>query len=293
MYYLLLGAAWIVPHLSAWMVRALARWLGLLAWLVAAGPRKQAMSNAIHVLGAEVLDTAAGRCRLRRVVRGMFCNVISNYLDICLLPFPKWQKYKLERSLVRNEEYLKEILSLGKGMILFSAHFGPFAHLAYWLGELGYHVTIPVENLENKQTMRLLQRLRRRSSSHVNYVPLGGSTALRALFQALRKNHVVLITADRAVIGRSVVCDFFGAPARLPIGLVDLAIRTGAPLVGAVGWYSTKTRIHAEIIPLTLALPEEDRQRPEVLHAALVNELEQVIRARPEQWIVLSKVWED
>lgn len=271
----------------------LAHWLGVLVWLLAVGPRKQAMSNAVHVLGAEMLHTLAGRRKLRRVVRGMFCNAISNYLDICLLPFSKWQKYKLERSFVRNAEYLQEVLSLGQGMILFSAHFGPFAHLAYWLGELGYHVTIPVENLKSRKTMRLLQHLRRRSSSNVNYVPLGSSAALRALFQALRKNHVVLITADRAVIGRSVVRDFFGAPACLPIGLVDLAIRTGAPLVGAVGWYSTKTRIHAEIIPLTLTLPEEDRRRPEVLHAALINELEQVIQARPEQWIVLSKVWED
>ncbi|MGH2508765.1 MAG: hypothetical protein ACRDHZ_15370, partial [Ktedonobacteraceae bacterium] len=90
-----------------------------------------------------------------------------------------------------------------------------------------------------------------------------------------------------------VIRDFFGAPARLPSGLVDLSIRTGAPLVGAVGWYSSSTRVHADFIRLTLALPEEERQKPEVLQAEIIAELEQVIRARPEQWIVLSKVWED
>lgn len=291
MYYLFLWGGRIVPRLPPWLLRMLPRLLGSLAWLVATGPRQQATSNVRHVLDAKAQRTATGRRKLQRVVRGMFRNNVSNYLDAFLIPCMKNRQKDLYQRHLLHEEHLKEALSLGKGAIVFSAHFGPFTYLAWWLVALGYQVTIPVENLKNERLMRLTLDLRNQSG--VNYLPLGGSAPMRAIFQALRQNQVVLITADRAVEGESVVCDFFGAPARLPIGLVNLSIRTGAPLVGAIGWYSSKARVHADFIRLTLALPEEDRQRPEVIQAAIIAELEQVIRARPEQWIVLSKVWVD
>ena len=116
---------------------------------------------------------------------------------------------------------------------------------------------------------------------------------MRAIIQALRKNQIVLILADRAVEGESVVRNFFGAPARLPIGPINLSIRTGAPLVGALGWHSSRRRISGKFIRLTMALPEEQRKQPDVLEETWLRELEGVIRAHPEQWVVLSQVWED
>ncbi|MGH2478510.1 MAG: lysophospholipid acyltransferase family protein, partial [Ktedonobacteraceae bacterium] len=290
MYYLFLWAARIVPRLPRWFLRALPNLLGPLAWLLASGPRKRATSNARHVLGAEVQLTAAGRRRLRRVVRGMFRNSVRNYLDAFLMPSVKTQDV-LQRFSAIHEEYVQEALALGKGAILCSAHFGPIEYLAPWFTTQGYQVVIPVESLKDERLLRLMLDLR--NSSGVTYVPLGGSAPMRAIIQALRKNQVVLITADRAVVGESVVRPFFGAPARLPIGLVHLSIRTGAPLVGALGWYSSKTRIRGEFMRLTLALPEEDRKRPELLHAALIAELERVISAHPEQWVALSQIWEE
>ncbi|MEO7020946.1 MAG: lysophospholipid acyltransferase family protein [Ktedonobacteraceae bacterium] len=290
MYYLFLWATRIVPRLPRWLLRALPGLVGPLAWLVAVGPRKQATSNAQHVLGADVQRTAAGRRRLRRVVRGMFRNSVSNYLDAFLMPSMPSQEV-LHRLCIMHEEYLEEALALGKGAIIFTAHFGPFEYMAPWFVAHGYQVVIPVENLKDERLLRLM--LAMRNSSGISYIPLGGSAPMRAIFQALRKNQIVVITADRAVEGESVVRDFFGAPARLPIGPVNLSLRTGAPLVGGLGWHSSKTRISGEFIRLTLALSKEDRQQPEVVHGALLTELERVIRAHPEQWVVLSKLWEE
>ncbi len=290
MYYLFLWASRLVPRLPRWLLRALPDLVGPLAWLVAIGPRKHATNNARHVLGAEVQRTAAGRRRLRRVVRGMFRSSVRNYLDAFLMPSIKAQDV-LDRLSITHEDYVQEALALGKGAIICSAHFGPIEYMAPWFTAHGYQVVIPVEGLKDERLLRLMLKLR--NSSGITYVPLGGSAPLRAIFQALRKNQIVIITADRAVVGESVVRTFFGAPARLPIGLVDLSIRTGAPLVGGLGWHSSKTRLSAEFMQLTLALPEEDRTRPEVLHAALITELERIIGAHPEQWVVLSQIWEE
>lgn len=288
-YYLFLWASRIVPRLPGWLLRFLPAMIGPLAWLVAVPARKQATINARHVLGSGVQQTRAGRRKLRRVVRGMFRNSMSNYLDAFLMPTLSYQELSRRLS-IEHVEYLEEALALGKGAILFSAHFGPFEYLAQWFAANGYQVVIPVESLKDERLLNLMLKLRK--SNGVNYVPLGGSAPMRTIIQALRKNQLVLITADRAVEGESVVRDFFGAPARLPIGPVNLSIRTGAPLVGAFGWHSSKGRIEGEFIRLTLALCEEERKQPDTVEGALIGEMERMISAHPEQWVVLSRIWE-
>lgn len=288
MYILFRLAAWIVPRMPRWILRLLPDILGPLVWLLGGRARRQATRNMLKVLGSDIRKTTAGRRRLRRVVRTMFCRSMGNYLDAFLLPALKHDAI-LQYITIDNEECIQEALKLGKGAILFSAHFGPFEAMAQWFTARGYQVVIPVEKLKDERILRLIVRLR--SSSGVTFVPLGGSTPMRMIMQTLRKNQVVLITADRAVEGESVIRDFFGAPARLPMGPVNLSIRTGAPLVGAFGWYSSRKSIHASFTPLTLALSEEERQQADVVAAALVQRMEQVISMHPEQWVVFSQVW--
>ncbi len=290
MYFFFLWASRIVPHLPRWFLRMLPGMLGPLAWLFAGQARRQATINARHVLGLEIQRTVAGRRRLWRVVRGMFRNGVSNYLEAFLTPRLSRQEI-LHRVYAEHEEYLEEALALGKGVILFSAHFGPFEYLAHWLAAKGYQVVIPVERLKDERLLRLMLQLR--SHKGVQFIPLGGSAPMRTIIQTLRKNQIVLITADRAVEGESVIKDFFGAPARLPIGPVNLSLRTGAPLVGALGWHSSRRRISGEYIRLTLALSEEERRQPDVVEEALIRELERIIRTQPEQWVVFSPIWEE
>jgi lauroyl/myristoyl acyltransferase len=289
-YYLFLWASRIVPRLPRWLLRLLPKMLGLLAWLVATAPRRRATSNALHVLGFDVQRTAAGRRKLRRVVRGMFRSTVSNYLDAFLMPTLSPQEL-LKRLTVEHVDYVEEALALGKGVILCSAHFGPFEYITQWFAAKGYEVVIPVENLADERLLKLMLKLRR--SSGVNFVPLGGSAPMRTIIQSLRKNQLVLITTDRAVEGESVVRDFFGSPARLPIGPVNLSLRTGAPLVGAFGWRASKDRIDGTFVRLTLALGEEERKQPECVEGVVIREMERVISAHPEQWVVLSQMWED
>lgn len=288
MYTFFRWASWIVPRLPRWFLRLLPLVIGPLAWLLGASVRKRATRNASHVLGPEIRSTAAGRRKLRRVVRAMLRNSVSNYLDALLLPTLDHHEF-LQHVTIEGREYLEEALALGKGALLFSAHLGPFEYMNQWFAANEYQVTIPVEKLKDERMLRLMVKLR--NSSGITYVPLGGSTPMRAILQALRKNQIVLITADRAVEGESVVRDFFGAPARLPLGPVNLSMRTGAPLVGAFGWRSSRTQISGTFARLTLGLSEQERQQPDVIEAALIKQMEQAISAHPEQWVVFAPVW--
>ncbi len=288
MYYFFRWASWMIPRLPRRFVRWLPKAMGPLAWLLAAPARRQVTRNLSYVLGSDIRVTATNRRKLRRAVRALFRNSVGNYLDALLLPALDRQEF-LQHISIEGREHVEEALALGKGVLLFSAHFGPFEYMNQWFAASGYQVTIPVERLKDERLLRLMVELR--SSSGITYVPLGGSAPMRTIIQALRKNQIVLITADRAVEGESVVRDFFGAPARLPIGPVNLSIRTGAPLVGAFGWWSSPSHINGSFSPLTLGLSMDERKQPDVVEAALIKQMEQAISAHPEQWVVFSPVW--
>ena len=129
MYKLFKFASVIIPRLPRWLVSILADITGLAAFLIATKARKQATSNMIHVLGKEVVETSAGRRRLRHIVLQMFQNNVRNYMDLFTLPYIPPEKI-LNVMDIEGIEHLEDALALGKGVILFSAHLGPFNYLA-------------------------------------------------------------------------------------------------------------------------------------------------------------------
>ena len=248
----------------------------------------------LHVLSKEITQTRRGRRKLRRMVQGVFQNSVRNYLQVFALP--RTQAKTIGDSMhIEGEEHLQEALARGKGVILFSAHFGPFDYLSQWIAIKGYDLTIPVEHLQDQRMLDLMLTLRR--SHGVHFLPLGGSGAMRAMLQALRNNKIVLITADRAVQGERVALPFFGTPAELPAGPAALASRTGATVVGAFGWRTYgangKRPIEGTFTPLSLALPEEQRTDMMSVMRGIVNRMEQHIAAHPEQWVVFSPMWKN
>ncbi len=289
MYNLFRLGSMIIPRLPRRFILVVSMIAGTLAWLIAAKARKQATINALHVLGPEIQATRAGRRRLRRTVRGMFQSSMRNYLEVFYLPYESPERILQRISDIRGMEHFEEALALGKGVILFSAHFGPFDYLAQWFSAKGHQLTIPVERLADERMLKLMVSLR--SSKGVHFVPLGGSAPMRAIVQTLRNNQLVLITGDRAVQGESLEKPFFGATARLPLGPVSLSLRTGAPLVGAFGWHAARNEIKGEFVPLTLELPEEERKNAGAVMDGLIKRMERIIKAHPEQWVVLSPVW--
>jgi lauroyl/myristoyl acyltransferase len=288
MYYLFKIASVVIPRLPHWFVLPLANMIGLLAWLVASRARKQATANIIHVLGAKTLDTRAGRRQLRKTVRGIFQNSVRNYLEVFFLPY--MQPETLLRNLdAEGLEYFEAALALGKGVIIFTAHLGPFNYLGQWLSIKGYQSTIPVERMPDERMLDLLLKLR--GSQGIHIIPIGGGAALRSMIKALRNNQIVVIVADRVVQGESIEKPFFGEPARFPIGPVLLSQRTGATLVGAFGWYSSSNRLAGQFVPLSLELTEEDRMNTDKLMCGMIEKMERFIKAHPEQWEVFSPIW--
>lgn len=289
MYHLFRFASRILPWIPRRLAYASGNVLGLVAWLIARKARRQATKNIIHVLGTQVQETRAGRKRLRRTVQGMFVTNIRNYLELLTLPSLSSEEI-LHNIDIKGWEHLNAALALGKGVIIFVAHQGPFDYTIQDMGIKGFDVTIPVERLEDQRMLNLMLDLRR--SHGVHYVPLTGNTAMRTIIQKLRENKIVLIAADRAIEGQSVEADFFGAPARLPGGPIKLAQHTGATLLVGINCYRTPQGLATgEWAPLSLELLNEQRTDTEGMMQALIKTFEDSIRKHPEQWLAFSPLW--
>lgn len=289
MYRLYRFASIVVPRLPRSFIRVLSLLIGFLAWLFARGARKQATINMRHVPGAQIHSTPAGRRTLRRAVRKMFRYSARNYLEALYLPHLKREELLSRLTYRGGLEHLDAALAQGKGVVLLSIHSGPFEYIVQWFAFQNYALTIPVEHLKDERMFELALKLRGREG--LQFVPLGGSAPLRSMMQALKKNQIVVLAMDRAVVGEKVEKPFFGAPASFPSGPISLALRTGATLMIGFGWYDSHNHMGGHLVPISLALNEDERCNPDKLLEKIIEVIEENIRARPEQWVMFSPIW--
>jgi lauroyl/myristoyl acyltransferase len=292
MYAVAYRAAKIVPKLPRALRRAIAVVLGSVAWALARRERRNVVSNVTRVLSVPNPRSFAARIHTQLIGRQIFCNCIHNYLELFALPALTTDEI-VARMELSGIEYLLEAISYGHGVILFSAHLGPFETLPFAMFRMFSHLNcemvIPVEKVSDARMLNLMVELRSRSGA--NFVPLDGVGAIVTMVEALQRNQFVMILADRAIKGRSAKLEFFGAEAKLPRGPVDLSLRTGAPLVGAFGWRGPGGKLHCQFTRLTFALPEDQRDNPDKLQTAMARELEARITGHLHEWVVFQSIW--
>ncbi len=203
-----------------------------------------------------------------------------------------------------NVERLSTALARGQGAIVVSIHFGPWQTGAAAWNDRGGQVAVLAEELRPPRLFERIVAGRKRVGIHV--IPIDavgmresdpararqiGATALREVVRVLRSGGTVAVAMDRDMMGRGEVLPFFGEETLIPVGAVDLAIRTGAALVPAV-LSRTERGITGTIYPEVSydpAAPRDEEVRRVSLE--LLNLFEGIIRSAPDQWHVLDRVW--
>lgn len=255
-------------------------WMGRLTFNLAKGRRKVVMGNLAHVLGVD-----ADAPVIQELAVQVFQNQIKNYFDLFRLP--SMDDRQIE-GMIRLEGYqhLPKALNAGKGAIMITAHFGNLEVVGQILMIHGHKVTTPAEHLKPERLFRYICDLR--ESKGMRMIPVDGP--MLDIFRALRRNEIVGLVADRDLNDGGVVVDFFGSPARMPSGYVELALRTGAPILVA-----HTLRLHDNSYRGAILPPVElqmDGGIEENLRRVLAD-VEGFIGQHPEQWVMFEPVWED
>jgi KDO2-lipid IV(A) lauroyltransferase len=201
-------------------------------------------------------------------------------------------------------EYIEQVLAPGRGAIAVSLHLGSWEHgIAAYNHRLG-RMALLAEALNPPELFDRITKQREALGVQVIPVDLAGmregdartarvlgASALREVYKVLKANGMVAMAMDRDIAGNGEPMEFFGATTRIPIGVVEVGIRTGAALLPVV-LLRDGHRVDARLYP-PLAYDAAAPRQAEVHRVAeeVLRLFERIIRDHPDQWHVLDPIW--
>jgi lauroyl/myristoyl acyltransferase len=148
----------------------------------------------------------------------------------------------------------------------------------------------------------------------LRFIPADERETVVQLKQALARNEMVAFAVDRYVAGASTAeIPFFGAPAKMAVTPMALALHLRVPVILAVGWHVGRNRYHGVIRRLDLgtlyaqakvrtaveasrygaqSVADLKQRAPVEAQRLFLEEFERFVVERPGQWVsALARVW--
>jgi KDO2-lipid IV(A) lauroyltransferase len=283
----------VVPHRLAYRI-------GDLAAEVVTRTRPQRFEGLRGNLRHVVPDADAPA--LEKLTRRNVRNLLRAWIDV--LEMRHKAGLMFSRLDVTDYDNLENALARGRGAIVVSLHLGSWEHgIAAYNHRLG-SMALLAEALNPPELFERITKAR--AALGVQVIPIDlagmregdaktarvlGASALREVYKVLRGNGCVAMAMDRDLAGNGEPMEFFGSEARIPIGVVEVGIRTGAALVPIV-LFRAGHRVDARVYP-EIAYDAAAPRDAEVRRVAeqVLRHFERVIRERPDQWHVLDPIW--
>ena len=283
-YYVLRLAYLLLSRLPVRMLYAIARVFGDGAYLVRAGTRKAVTANMRRVMGPE-----ADEREVRRAAREVFRNATRYYADLLHIQHLDIQAFSQNRVEIEGIEYLAEAHRSGRGAVVVGAHFGNPEMSVQGVAAAGLSLFGFTEPLEPPALSDFTNRLR---SRHGHIYSTVGYRSIREAMRRLKDGGLLAVLLVRDITGTGIPMTFFGAEAKIPVGGIDLALRTGADLILAKSWRLPGYRFRVQIEPPLEVVRTGDMDADVRANAQRVLAmLEEQIRSDPGQWAVLERIW--
>jgi Kdo2-lipid IVA lauroyltransferase/acyltransferase len=195
----------------------------------------------------------------------------------------------IERTTTVGWDEAQAALSLGRGLLLVTGHYGNWEIAAASVAARGVPIAAIVRRQGNRLVDERLQELRRNLGVETIYQ---GDAPARVP-RILRKNGIVGIVGDQDARRKGLFVPFFGRPASTHRGPALFAMRLNAPVFSTIARRVSDTEVKYEI-----AGERVDYERTgdldadvEALTAELARRLERQIRIAPEQYFWFHRRW--
>lgn len=248
-----------------------------------------ARANLRHVLG-EAVSTAT----LNRTLYRLFYNTGRRYYETF---------YNLGRGIVdaadfrpqviitpETQVHFQQALTMGRGVFILACHMSNFD-----LGGIALAQHLPVSlqalSLANPTPdVEVFNQLRERCG--VRMTPISPQ-ALREAMERLKDGGTVVTGPDYPSHDGEEPVMFFGAPAHLPSGYVRIPLRTNSPVIVLAPRYEDGVYKIVANPPLELIHTGDREQDVAVNLRRILDQVEDFIRQRPDQWMMFAPVWVD
>jgi KDO2-lipid IV(A) lauroyltransferase len=254
----------------------------LFAWRL----RRNVWDNMRHVMGPNT-----PKKELRRAARQVFGNWAKSYADLIHLPYLDLDKFFQQKLVYHGfEENMLPAIANGKGVIISSGHFGNVELAIQGLLAKGVRMTVLTERLQPPALSRLVDGLR--ASKGHTFLPVSFAS-IKAVLRSIKAGGVVGLMCDRDIEGTSIRVPFCGTPASVPVGAVELAMRTGALILPIFVHRKNGDACEAFLEPPLELVNNGDPQTDLKTNVRrLLERFEAHLRRDPGQWTVLETVWD-
>jgi KDO2-lipid IV(A) lauroyltransferase len=284
------AALWLLVHvggrLPLGILEAAARAGGTAAWWASRRLREVTRDHMRHVLGVSAtprdIDRAAREC-VRTAARG--------YAEFAHLPRLSPDAVRARVVSADGMEALAAAHAEGHGVIIMSAHLGAPEVISRTAPTFNAKMAGIAEPLRPQRVHDFVQSVRAVPGVPVFAATLAGLREARA---HLAGGGALGILVDRDVLHTGHPHAFFGERALMPTGAVEIARRSGAPIV-AVWCYRDGRPGRYRLVGRRVELPPATGDREADVESgmrATLAALEAAIRAAPGQWFPLAPVWD-
>lgn len=224
-------------------------------------------------------------------VRAALCKAACTHLVLSLLELLRLPHHgdRMRASVeARHLEHWEQARTRGKGVLCVTGHLGSFELAAGAMARrVPGKIWLVVKDFPGPVD-RFLTRIR--ESAGLGILRAQGS--LPQILRALKRGETVVFVLDQnATRNLGVFVDFFGTPACTMSALALVALRTGAPVIGASIWREGVEHV-LEVSPELETEASDDRAQAITLATQRYTRfIEDQIRRHPEQWLWTHKRW--
>lgn len=195
----------------------------------------------------------------------------------------------VERTVTSGWDQLEDALSLGKGVLLVTGHYGNWEIAAASVAARGVPIAAIVRRQGNRIVDERLQMLRNNLGVETIYQGQAPARVPRIL----RANGVVGIVGDQDARRSGVFVPYFGRAASTHRGPALFALRLGAPVFSCIARRMPGDDIRYEVAGERVAFTPTGELDTDVLSltAELAKRLERQVRVAPEQYFWFHKRW--
>jgi KDO2-lipid IV(A) lauroyltransferase len=225
----------------------------------------------------------------RAIARGMFSH-FGRLLTVLLKFSTMSREEMLARVRFEGDERIRLAHAQGKGVLLFTGHFGFWEINALVHALALYPIAVLARPLDNPLLHHLLESTRTKTGNTVIY----RRGAIRRVLRSLAANQGVAILIDQHIqTADAVYVDFFNRPVATTSALAALALRTGSPVVPVFALPVPHGRFRMVYEHPVDPPASDDPEAVREFTQRCTDVLEMYVRRYPDLWLWMHRRWRD
>ncbi len=279
---------WLIQTLPFRISYKLATLLGNIQYLFTSSKQKHQILTNLNLIFGDKFNLQEKKTILKR----FYATKHRILMDLFIMGRKDYGKY-FQACKVEGLNYIDEVLSRGKGLVVVTFHFGPVNLVSAYLAYRGYKITpllVLPTHLKGTSPWVSQKVLDIKSSiwkTRGNYQIITSLKSLLSLvriqYECLKQNEIIDATGDGALGKRFILVDFFNVKLKVPLGPVLMAAKSGARIVpGFVILQKDFTQYFVFKEPIQVGGEDEETLKGVVQE--YIRHLEYYISQHPDYW---------